>query len=155
MNSALESNKNFFQNTITQRNNKSNNNDNDNTYINNNNVNNNNNINTNSTNNNTSNTSHTTNSNYKYIRNYKECIFGIFLILLGFFFFILMFFWLISSKLFPPSIESYQNYPTIIKFLVKDKVFGPFIILIVPVTIVVCYFRKMSQYSFRHYRNPG
>lgn len=153
MNSALESNKNFFQNTITQRNNKSNNNDNDNTYINNNNVNNNNNnnINTNSTNNNTSNT----NSNYKYIRNYKECIFGIFLILLGFFFFILMFFWLISSKLFPPSIESYQNYPTIIKFLVKDKVFGPFIILIVPVTIVVCYFRKMSQYSFRHYRNPG
>ena len=88
--------------------------------------------------------------NLKKIRDKKDLIIGFFFIIFSFIFFNLMSFWIIISKIINFKNENLNNFPKIIKFIIKDKHYCFVIIIFLPVIIIIFYFRRMAQYSFRH-----
>jgi len=86
----------------------------------------------------------------KKTRNKKDLIIGFFFIIFSFIFFNLMSFWIIISKIIIIPNEILNNFPKIVKFIIKDKHYCFVIIIFLPVTIIIFYFRRMAQYSFRH-----
>ena len=84
------------------------------------------------------------------IRNPKDVCLGYFFIVFGYFFFIIITFWLIISKINPPSEEIIKQFPYIIQFFIKDKIYGISLIIILPTTLIIFALKKFVLYSFRH-----
>ena len=90
------------------------------------------------------------NKNLIKTKSKKDILIGIIFIIMSFIFFNLMSFWIIISKILNFKKENYKNFPIIVKFIINDKHYCFVIILFLPIIIIIFYFRRMAQYSYRH-----
>jgi len=93
------------------------------------------------------NKSHTINK-----ENYKNIIIGILLILTSTFIFVFFSVWIIFAKVAPYKENNYESnfWKCLIEFLINDKTYCLAIPLILPITIILFYFRWIAFRYFKH-----